>query len=122
MTFGTSKPPLHIPDALTAVAEPLVHYRDLRPERSAPPSSRSGGWSGNVLEVPMKIAIINQPQDSIVAGEEQRGSVAIVNWELAKRLAERHEVTVYAPQASGQSATERWNTIQIRRVPFVAKT
>lgn len=70
----------------------------------------------------MKIAIVNQPQDPIVAGEEQRGSVAIVNWELAKRLAERHEVTVYAPRASGQSASEHWNTIQIRRVPFVAKT
>jgi len=70
----------------------------------------------------MKIAIVNQPQDPIVAGEEQRGSVAIVNWELAKRLAGRHEVTVYAPRAPGQSAVERWNTIQIRRVPFVAKT
>jgi glycosyltransferase involved in cell wall biosynthesis len=70
----------------------------------------------------MKIAIVNQPQDPIVAGEEQRGSVAIVNWELAKRLAGRHEVTVYAPRARGQAAVERWNTIEIRRVPFVAKT
>jgi glycosyltransferase involved in cell wall biosynthesis len=69
----------------------------------------------------MKIAIVNQPQDPIVASEEQRGSVAIVNWELAKRLAKRHEVTVYAPRAKGQPATERWNTIEIRRVPFVAK-
>jgi glycosyltransferase involved in cell wall biosynthesis len=69
----------------------------------------------------MKIAIVNQPQDPIVAGEEQRGSVAIVNWELAKRLAERHEVTVYAPRASGQTSVERWKTIEIRRVPFVAK-
>ncbi len=70
----------------------------------------------------MKIAIVNQPQDPIVAGEEQRGSVAIVNWELAKRLAGRHEVTVYAPRAAGQPPVERWNTIEIRRVPFVAKT
>ena len=70
----------------------------------------------------MKIAIVNQPQDPIVAGEEQRGSVAIVNWELAKRLAGRHEVTVYAPRAGGQPPVERWNTIEIRRVPFVAKT
>jgi glycosyltransferase involved in cell wall biosynthesis len=69
----------------------------------------------------MKIAIVNQPQDPIVAGEEQRGSVAIVNWELAKRLAGRHEVTVYAPRASGQASVERWKTIEIRRVPFVAK-
>jgi glycosyltransferase involved in cell wall biosynthesis len=70
----------------------------------------------------MKIAIVNQPQDPIVASEEQRGSVAIVNWELAKRLARRHEVTVYAPRAPGQAAFERWKTIEIRRVPFVAKT
>lgn len=70
----------------------------------------------------MKIAIVNQPQDPIVAGEEQRGSVAIVNWELAKRLAARHEVTVYAPRAGGQAAVEHWHTIEIRRVPFVAKT
>ncbi len=69
----------------------------------------------------MRIAIVNQPQDPIVAGEEQRGSVAIVNWELVKRLAERHEVTVYAPRASGQSSSERWRSIEIRRVPFVAK-
>jgi glycosyltransferase involved in cell wall biosynthesis len=70
---------------------------------------------------PMKIAIVNQPQDAIVAGEEQRGSVAIVNWELAKRLAQRHEVTVYAPRAPGQARSERWKNIEIRRVPFVAK-
>jgi glycosyltransferase involved in cell wall biosynthesis len=70
---------------------------------------------------PMKIALVNQPQDPIVAGEEQRGSVAIVNWELAKRLAERHEVTVYAPRGPGQTRSERWKNIEIRRVPFVAK-
>jgi glycosyltransferase involved in cell wall biosynthesis len=69
----------------------------------------------------MKIAIVNQPQDPIVAGEEQRGSVAIVNWELAKRLARGHEVTVYAPRASGQSSIEHWKNIEIRRIPFVAK-
>jgi glycosyltransferase involved in cell wall biosynthesis len=70
----------------------------------------------------MKIAIVNQPQDPIVAGEEQRGSVAIVNWELAKRVAQRHEVTVYAPRTKGQASCERWRNIEIRRVPFVAKT
>ena len=69
----------------------------------------------------MNIAIVNQPQDPIVAGEEQRGSVAIVNWELAKRLAQRHQVTVYAPRAAGQPERERWRNIEIRRVPFVAK-
>ncbi len=69
----------------------------------------------------MKIAILNQPQDPIAAGEEQRGSVAIVNWELARCLASRHEVIVYAPRARGQAARERWGAIEIRRVRFVAR-
>ena len=69
----------------------------------------------------MKIAILNQPQDPIAAGEEQRGSVAIVNWELARCLARRHEVLVYAPRARGQAARERWGAIEIRRIPFVAR-
>ena len=69
----------------------------------------------------MKIAILNQPQDPIGAGEEQRGSVAIVNWELARRLADRYEVVVYAPRTHGQAARERWGGIEIRRIPFVAR-
>lgn len=69
----------------------------------------------------MKIAILNQPQDSIAAGEEQRGSVAIVNWELARCLSRRHEVLVYAPKARGQASRERWGAIEIRRIPFVAR-
>lgn len=69
----------------------------------------------------MKIAILNQPQDPAVAGDEQRGSVAIVNWELARRLADRHEVTVYAPRAPGQALVERWGKIEIRRIRFTAK-
>ncbi len=69
----------------------------------------------------MRIAILNQPQDPIVADEEQRGSVAIVNWELARGLSERHEVTVYAPRARGQLSVERWRGIEIRRTGFSAK-
>ena len=69
----------------------------------------------------MKIAILNQPQDPIAAAEEQRGSVAIVNWELARCLASHHEVILYAPQARGQAARERWGAIEIRRIPFVAR-
>jgi glycosyltransferase involved in cell wall biosynthesis len=68
----------------------------------------------------MKIAILNQPQDPIAAGEEQRGSVAIVNWELARCLARRHEVIVYAPGVRGQARRERWGAIEIRRIRFVA--
>ena len=69
----------------------------------------------------MKIAILNQPQDPLVADEEQRGSVAIVNWELARRLAERHEVTVYAPGTRGQARAQHWRGIDIRRTGFSAK-
>ena len=69
----------------------------------------------------MKIAILNQPQDSMAAGEEQRGSVAIVNWELARCLSRRHEVLVYAPKVRGQMSRERWGAIEIRRIPFVAR-
>ena len=68
-----------------------------------------------------RVAIINQPQDGILAEDEQRGSVAIVNWELAKRLAKRFEVVVYAPLRKGQRGSERWNGIEIRRVPYVAE-
>jgi len=69
----------------------------------------------------VKIAFLNQPQDPIAAGEEQRGSVAIVNWELARCLARRHEVTVYGPRTRGQARRERWGAIEIRRIPFVAR-
>jgi glycosyltransferase involved in cell wall biosynthesis len=69
----------------------------------------------------MKIAILNQPQDPIAAGPEQRGSVAIVNWELARCLAGRHQVIVYAPRARGQLGRESWGAIEIRRISFVAR-
>jgi glycosyltransferase involved in cell wall biosynthesis len=67
----------------------------------------------------MKIAFINQPQDLIAADEEQRGSVSIVQWELARRLAARHRVTVYAPLGQGQVRAESWRGIDIRRIPYV---
>jgi glycosyltransferase involved in cell wall biosynthesis len=69
----------------------------------------------------MKIVVINQPQDPIVADEEQRGSVAIVNWELARELSRSHQVVVYAPATSGQARVESWRGIEIRRIPGVSK-
>ncbi len=57
----------------------------------------------------------------MVAGSEQRGSVAIVNWELARCLARHHEVIVYAPRARGQPGVERCGAIEIRRIRFVAR-
>ena len=107
--------------ALAPAMPPAVRHRDPRTAKAKLPADRYSDPSKPRLDTPMKIAIVNQPQDPIVAGEEQRGSVAIVNWELAKRLAKSNEVTVYAPRAPGQARTERWKNIEIRRVPFVAK-
>ena len=89
-------------------------------------STQSGSLANNaatpdMIQTGMKIVIINQPHDPIAADEEQRGSVSIVNWELARRLSERHDVTIYAPRASGQPAVERFGNIGIRRVDFVAR-
>src|ERR1700743_965406 len=106
---------------LAPVMPPPVRHRDPRTAKAKAPAHRDSDARKPRLDTSMKIAIVNQPQDPIVAGEEQRGSVAIVNWELAKRLAQRHEVTVYAPRAPGQARSERWKNIEIRRVPFVAK-
>jgi glycosyltransferase involved in cell wall biosynthesis len=77
-------------------------------------------WPGPYW-IAVKIALLNQPQDPIVAADEQRGSVAIVNWELARRLSERHEVIVYAPGSAGRARAEQWRGIEIRRTGFSAK-
>lgn len=52
----------------------------------------------------MRIAFLSQPRDPIAAGPEQRGSVAIVLWALASRLAGHHEVLVLAPHRPGEPA------------------
>lgn len=49
----------------------------------------------------MRIALVSQPRDPIVAHGPQRGSVAIVLFELARRLAHRHEVFILAPAQPG---------------------
>jgi glycosyltransferase involved in cell wall biosynthesis len=66
----------------------------------------------------MRVAFVSQPRDPIVASGVQNGSVAIVTWELARRIADSHEVTIYAPHVSGQLPEERApNGITIRRMP-----
>jgi glycosyltransferase involved in cell wall biosynthesis len=87
---------------------------------ASPASHEAGTTDGRGVRGP-RVAMVNQPQDAIVAADEQHGSVAIVNWELAKRLASRYDVVVYAPRQPGQLPTERWNSIEIRRIPFVAQ-
>jgi glycosyltransferase involved in cell wall biosynthesis len=62
---------------------------------------------GGAVEARVRIAFLSQPRDPIAASGAQRGSVAIVLWELARRLAHRHEVLVAAPPRGGHSGEER---------------
>jgi glycosyltransferase involved in cell wall biosynthesis len=64
----------------------------------------------------VRIAFISQPRDYIVASGVQRGSVAIVTWELASRLAKSHNVTVYAPLGHGQALEELGGGLMVRRI------
>jgi glycosyltransferase involved in cell wall biosynthesis len=66
----------------------------------------------------MRIAFVSQPRDAIAATGVQRGSVAIVTWELARRLANRHHVTIHAPLSNGQPTEERGpENVLVRRTP-----
>jgi glycosyltransferase involved in cell wall biosynthesis len=70
----------------------------------------------------LRIAFISQPRDAIAASGGQRGSVAIVTWERARRLAQRHDVTIYAPLAPGQAREERGpGNVLVRRIPHVLR-
>ena len=65
-----------------------------------------------------KIAFISQPRDPVTAAPSQQGSVTTVLWELATRIARRHETMVYAPRAPGQAAEESYGSLLgICRVP-----
>src|SRR5687768_5761663 len=68
----------------------------------------------------MRLAFISQPRDAIAATGTQRGSVAIVTWELARRLANRHDVSIYAPLVNERELEERGpENIRVRRIPRV---
>ncbi|MGH8293929.1 MAG: glycosyltransferase family 4 protein [Steroidobacteraceae bacterium] len=65
-----------------------------------------------------KIAFVSQPRDPVAAAESQHGSVTTVLWELATRIARRHETMVLAPRAPGQAAEETYGSrVCICRVP-----
>lgn len=65
-----------------------------------------------------KIAFVSQPRDPVVAAESQHGSVTTVLWELATRIAQRHETLVFAPRTAGQPAEESYGSLLgICRVP-----
>lgn len=69
-----------------------------------------------------RIAFVSQPRDAVTAADAQTGSVTIVMWELAKRVAGQHEVVVFAPQATGQ-VTEEVSSAgpRIRRIPLALR-
>jgi glycosyltransferase involved in cell wall biosynthesis len=70
----------------------------------------------------LRIAFVSQPRDPVSAEAGQTGSVAIVLMELARRLAARHSVTVYAPRGRPQPLAQRdpWG-VCIRRIAHVAR-
>jgi glycosyltransferase involved in cell wall biosynthesis len=70
----------------------------------------------------LRIAFIGQPRDAIDANGPQRGSIASITWELARRLAQRHAVAVYAPLMPGQEVEESGpSNVIVRRVPRVRR-
>lgn len=58
-----------------------------------------------------KIAFVSQPRDPVAATGAQHGSVTTVLWELATRMAQRHETVVFAPRAPGQAAEECYGSL-----------
>lgn len=64
----------------------------------------------------MRVALVSQPRDVLFTSGVQKGSVGIVTWELARRLARRHDVVVYAPIAPGQAITEEGEGVVVRRI------
>ena len=69
-----------------------------------------------------KIAFVSQPRDAVAATDAQTGSVTIVMWELAKRVARWHDVVVFAPRATGQVLEEASRAgPRIRRIPLVLR-
>ena len=70
-----------------------------------------------------KVAFVSQPRDAVVATDSQTGSVTIVMWELAKRVARHHAVVVFAPRAPGQALEEVSRTgLRIRRIPLALRS
>jgi glycosyltransferase involved in cell wall biosynthesis len=68
----------------------------------------------------MKIAFVAQPIDEFVPPVE-RGSIAIIAYQIARRLARSHEVLVYAPRGPGQAAESRVEGMRIRRIARTGK-
>jgi glycosyltransferase involved in cell wall biosynthesis len=70
-----------------------------------------------------KVAFVSQPRDAVAATDAQTGSVTIVMWELAKRVARHHDVVVFAPRAPGQPVEEFTRAgLRIQRIPLALRS
>jgi glycosyltransferase involved in cell wall biosynthesis len=64
----------------------------------------------------MKIAFVNQPIGGAIRPKGHCSSIAIIIYELARRLAASHEVTVYDRRGPDQSETETLEGVRFRRL------
>lgn len=65
----------------------------------------------------MRLAIVYPHSLIDPARPDLTDALAIVNYELARRLARRHEVVVYVRQGHGQAAEQRHEGVLWRRIP-----
>ncbi|BAU63261.1 glycosyl transferase group 1 [Stanieria sp. NIES-3757] len=66
----------------------------------------------------MKIALVNQPWDSVTP-PVQSGSIPIWNYQVARQLAQSCQVVVYARQNRKQKAVEWSEQVEYRRVSVI---
>jgi glycosyltransferase involved in cell wall biosynthesis len=65
----------------------------------------------------MKVGFICQPFDDC-APPEPSGSIAVLTWELARRLSRSYQPVVCASRFPRQSAQERWEDVRFYRIPL----
>src|ERR1700756_2647449 len=69
-------------------------------------------------DVRMKVAFVSQPWDDVVP-PVQLGSIQLITYELARRLAARsYDVAILARQGAGQVREQTYEGVQYRRVPI----
>jgi glycosyltransferase involved in cell wall biosynthesis len=64
----------------------------------------------------MKIAFVNQPIGGAIRPHGHCSSIAVIVYELARRLAASHEVTVYDRRGPDQPETETLEEVRFRRL------
>ena len=67
----------------------------------------------------MRIAFVSQPWNRVVP-PVQAGSIGILTYEIARRLARSHEVTVYSRRCRGDARLQRHEGVEYRRFPLIA--